>query len=147
MGSGPPDYLLGVDFQRGHGLVVSLGIALNAGDDSFHVPGPPLRRCDLSSMRAQAHGKLSRRVYSPECTDWVQRLDPLQWETVLQTFRVVPWVVYAALWLVADGLARRAAEAEPEDDGGLNTTLAHGVGAGGAAQAGRAVMDWLMPHR
>ena len=142
MGDRADNHPMGVDYQRGRGLVVSISIA--RADPPFHRPGVALRRRDLSALRARAFNRLTRATYGPEAAAWVQTLDQAQWENVLAGMRLLPWVVYAALWLVADWLARRA---EGDDIEGSVDGLVHGAGTAGAAATGKALADWLGPHR
>lgn len=141
MGDRADNHPMGVDYQRGRGLVVSISIA--RADPPFHRPGVALRRRDLSALRARAFNRLTRATYGPEAAAWVQTLDQAQWENVLAGMRLLPWVVYAALWLVADRLAKRA----EDDDGDANDGLVHGITGASAIPAGRALMDWWSPHR
>lgn len=133
---------MGFDYQRGRGLVVSISISRR--DPLLHVPGVPLRRRDLSALRARAFGRISKQAMSPAASEWVRSLEQQQWEDVLAGVRLLPWIGYAALWLLADPLARKAGE---EDDGDLGSGLVHGAGAASIAQVGKAlaerVAEWV----
>lgn len=141
MGDRDHDYQYGIDYQRGRGLVVTICIA--RATPPYHRPGVALRRCDLSALRARAQNRITRAHYRPDAAVWFQTLEQEQWENILVGMRLLPWVVYAALWLVADGLAKRA----EDDDGDVGDGLVHGVGGVALTPVGRAVMDWLSPHR
>lgn len=142
MGDRDIDNQIGIDYRRGHGPIVS--ICLSRREPALHVPGVAWRRGDLSALRARAHLRLSRHAFTPAVSEWVRALEQDQWESVVATMRLTPWVVYAALWLVADWLARRA---EGDDIEGSVDGLVHGAGTAGAAATGKALADWLGPHR
>lgn len=115
MGDRVQNHQIGLDFQRGRGIVVSISISTR--EPPFHLPGVALRRRDLTALRARAFSRISAATFSPPMERWVKDLDQLHWENILMGMRLVPWVVYAALWLVSEPLAARAG---PEDvDGGL----------------------------
>lgn len=142
MGDRVDNHPMGLDYQRGRGLVVTISIA--RAEPPFHHPGVSLRRRDLAALRARAKGRLSRSTFGREASDWLQGLEQGQWENVLAGMRLMPWVVYAALWLVADDLARRA---EDEDPGDVGSGLVHGAAGASTAPILKSVMEWLQPHR
>lgn len=144
MGERSDDHQFGLDFQRGQGIITTVSIARK--DPPFHRPGVPFHRRDWTALRAQARSRLTRATFSSEVSTWLQGLDQGQWENLLAGMRLMPWVVYAALWWVSDGLARRAAE----DEGGDDQGLVHGVSGTGLVATGKAMSGlahWLSPNR
>ncbi len=141
MGDRDHDLEFGIDYRRGHGLIVT--ISCGRANPAYHIPGVALRRCDLSALRARAQNRLTKANFRPEAAAWFKALDQEVWEGILIAMRLTPWLIYAVLWLYADHLARQAGD----DDGEVNDGLVHGITGASALPAGRALMDWLSPHR